>query len=79
MKFICLLLPILLFTPLKAEEGSDNPRILIAMEQTAFKKKLVEKMKIILKKHTTQITIVKDSEKEIGQFKAADRDAKVYP
>lgn len=65
-----------LFTALHAQESSEpaQRRILIAMEQTKFKKQLVEQMKSLLSLKPVTITIVEDSKKELSQHKAADFD-----
>lgn len=55
-------------------ETSIGPSVLIAMEQTPFKKKLVNKMKMLLENQNMRITLVEDSEKEIRSYKATDFD-----
>ena len=70
-----LLLTLLALPPNAQEtEPTAGSRVLIAMEQTPFKKKLVDKMEKLLGEKNKQVTVVKDSEKEISQFKAADYD-----
>jgi hypothetical protein len=55
-------------------EKPDAARVLIAMEQTEFKKKLVNAMKPLLEQRGMQVTIVKDSEHELNNFKASEYD-----
>jgi hypothetical protein len=55
-------------------EKPDAARVLIAMEQTEFKKKLVNAMKPLLEQRGMQVTIVKDSENELNKLKASEYD-----
>lgn len=55
-------------------EKPDAVRVLIAMEQTEFKKKLVNAMKPLLEQRGMQVTIVKHSKHELNNFKASEYD-----
>lgn len=70
------MLMVTVFTCLSAQEVKDTQKssVLIAMEETAFKKALVKKMQTLLEQKQTEITIVKDSKKDIQQYKASDYD-----
>lgn len=74
MYLIPLLLALAISINAQESEKSAGSRVLIAMEQTPFKKKLINKMKALLENRNMRITMVKDSEKEIRQYKAADYD-----
>jgi len=77
MKLLTLALAsILSTTAIYAQESkqADKTRVLIAMEQTDFKKKLITNMEQILKEKGMEITVVKNSEKELESFNAPDYD-----
>lgn len=64
------------FSLISAQEATAPAakKVLIAMEQTEFKKKLVNAMKPLLEKQGMQVTVVENHEKEIAPVKAADFD-----
>lgn len=64
------------FSLISAQEATapTAKKVLIAMEQTEFKKKLVNAMKPLLEKQGMQVTVVENHEKEIAPVKAADFD-----
>jgi len=66
----------MLFSVINAQEATPatGSRILIAMEPTEFKKKLVASMKTLLEQKSMQVTIVENSEKELQSFKSSDYD-----
>jgi hypothetical protein len=58
----------------QAQTKPDSVRVLIAMEQTEFKKKLVSQMKPLLAQKKIKVTVVQDSEKDLHKYNADDFD-----
>jgi hypothetical protein len=77
MKFIRSLILFVAASVLLHAQEAEKPvaaRVLIAMEQTEFKKRLVNAMKPLLERRGMQVTIVEDSKHELNNFKASEFD-----
>ena len=58
----------------ETQSPRETIRILLAMEKTAFKSELIDRMDSLLTKQGYATTIVRDSRKQITEHKAADYD-----
>ncbi len=57
-----------------AATQESGKKVLLAMENTKFKKALMEEMKIQLEKRSLEVTLVEDHKKNLKNFKASDYD-----
>ena len=72
-KVIFVLLMFSLFTSIvSAQDGSK--KALLAMENTKFKKALIEEMKKGLEEKSVQVTVVEDHKKDLKNYRASDYD-----
>ena len=72
-KIFLILLLLSVFASIAASQDAPK-KVLLAMENTKFKKALIEEMKKGLEKKSIQVTVVENHKKDLKNYRASDFD-----